>query len=85
MRLLVLTEPGVLELNYTWLPVWIGINTSLKNDLEKDLQEKFIGREVGEGALDEMNEAVIDWLVKRFPQVEGLRDYLDGLKFVRIK
>ena len=70
---------GVLELNYMWLPTWLGLNQRFKEKLEKDLTEKFKGRLSSE--LDDIHEEVIDYIVEAFP-LPGLRDYLDGVKFV---
>lgn len=85
MRLVVSPEDGVVELNYTWLPVWIGINTSLKNDLEKAIGDQLVGKPLTEESLDEAHDMVVDFFVQRFPQMKGLRDYLDALKFVTIE
>jgi len=83
MRTVVITSPGVLELNFMWLPTWIGSNGQLKKRLEEELKDKVVGRPLTENELDEINEEVIALLEKLNPSVEGLRDYLDGLKFVK--
>lgn len=81
MRTIVLTDPGVLELNWTWLPTWIGINARLKQELEREISPLVVGREMSAQDLDQLNEQVIDLLVQKCP-LPGFRDYLDGLKFV---
>ncbi len=78
MDLLVRTEYGTVELNFMWLPTWIGMNARLKQDMEKELAEQVTGKTV-----EEANRIVLDYLCQKFP-IEGLRDYLDGLKFVSI-
>lgn len=83
MRTVVVTAPGVLELNFMWLPTWIGSNAMIKKRLEEMLSESVVGRELTEANLDEINELVIEALEELNPSVEGLRDYLDGLKFVK--
>ena len=84
MRTVVVTGPGVVELAYTWLPTWIGINASLKKEIEAALAEGIVGRALTEEVLDQIHEEVVDFLAKRFPYIEGLRDYLDSLKFVQV-
>ena len=85
MRLVVAPEKGVVELNYSWLPTWIGINTPLKNELEASLSEFLVGQELTTEILDEAHNRVVDFFAARFPQMKGLRDYLDSLKFVNIE
>lgn len=84
MRVIVTTGKGVVELAYTWLPTFIGMNTPLKKEMEKELSKKVLGRPLDERVLDEVHDLVIDWLCEKFPHIEGLRDYLDGLKYVTI-
>ena len=83
MRTVVVTTPGVLEINFMWLPTWIGSNAVLKKRLEENLRDRVVGRVLSEQSLDEINDLVIDALEELNPSVEGLRDYLDGLKFVK--
>lgn len=85
VRVVVHTRPGVVELAYTWLPTWIGINTSLKKEIETALSKKIVGRVISEKTLDDIHDEVIDFLAQRFPNVDGLRDYLDSLKFISLK
>jgi hypothetical protein len=75
--LLVQAEKGAAELNYMWLPTWIGMNTRLKQDMEKELTSQIVGK-----TAEEANDIVLDYLCSKFP-IEGLRDYLDGLKFIQ--
>lgn len=82
MRAIVQTEPGKLELNYMWLPTWIGLNNAFKEDLECELTPVLLDREIDEDLLDEASDMVLDFIEKKFPNLKGLRDYLDGLKFV---
>jgi len=83
MKLVIVTSPGVLELNYMWLPTWIGINTPLKQELEKALSNKLVGKELTQAAIDEAHDLIVDFFADRFPTLAGLRDYLDALKFVQ--
>lgn len=83
MRLVQQTEqPGVVELNYTFLPLFLGGHQSLMQEIEQELGKRFAGRLLTEEVLDEMHEAVLDYLAGKYPYLEGLRDYLDGVKFV---
>jgi hypothetical protein len=67
-----------------WLPTWIGINKAAKDAIESELKSKVAGMPATEDNLDVINELVLEVLEKKYDQVEGLRDYLDGLKFVKI-
>lgn len=81
MRAVIRTAPGVVELNWMWLPTFVGMNAKLKKELEERLAPKLEGQPL-EAALDAAHEMVIDFLVEKFPAHPGLRDYLDALKYV---
>jgi hypothetical protein len=85
MRFVHLTSPGRLEFNWLWAPTWVGMNNQLKGQLERDLGEavRVAGMPATEENLDQIHEVLLDLLVERYPEVPGLRDYLDGIKFVR--
>ncbi len=83
MRFVVHTGPGQVELNYLWLPTWIGMNKQIKEEMEAALAEKVEGRPLTEDTLDEVHTEVVDWLSKRFTSLPGLFDYLDAVKHVR--
>jgi hypothetical protein len=83
MRLVVATEPGTVEVNFMWLPTWLGLDSQLKKDLENELGPLLVGKELTEEVLEQAHHQVVDFLVKRHGQFAGLRDYLDALKFVR--
>lgn len=82
MRLVVATAPGELELNYMMLPTFIGMNASLKKELEEALRPHIEGQPWTETTLDQAHDLVLDFLEKKFPALQGLRDYLDGLKYM---
>lgn len=84
MRAVTTPEPGVVELNYMWLPSFIGMNGVLKRKLEKALKSEIEGRPLSEELLDEAHELVIAFLEKEFPAIHGLREYIDGLKFIEV-
>lgn len=73
------------ELNHQWLPTWLGINAHLRRELEDHLREKLVGMVVDEALYERADELVLAWLSARFPDLDGLGDYLEGLKFVRPK
>jgi hypothetical protein len=79
MRFVQYTGSGVLELNYMWLPTWLGMNVQFKKDCEGALAEKIKGLTTED--LDRINALVIDYICEKYP-LPGLRDYLDGIKFV---
>ena len=82
MRLVTSTDPGVLELSYMWLPTFIGLDAILQKQLEETLAKDLSGKEVTEELLDWAHARVMDLICERYP-LEGLRDYLDSVKFVR--
>lgn len=82
MRLIVQEEPGVVCLNYTWLPTWLGINNQFKNEMEKHLKEKIVGLNLDEQGLEKAHRLVIDYICEKNPALKGLYEYLDALKYV---
>ena len=82
MRAIVDVGKGVVELNYMWLPTFIGMNAVLKERMEKDLQAELRGVELDDKGLDRAHDLVVDYVVKQFPNIKGLDLYLDGLKFL---
>lgn len=82
MRLISSLEPGKVEFNFMWAPTFIGLDNRLKQELEKKLAPEFKGRPLTEEVLDEAHERVIALILEKYP-LEGLRDYLDALKFVQ--
>ncbi len=84
MRSIILAEGGVVELNYMWLPTFIGMNAVLKKEMETELQPSVLGIPLTEQGLDEIHQKVVEYLVKKFPDAKGLELYLDSLKFVEL-
>lgn len=82
MRAVVAIGPGELELNYMMLPTFIGMNATLKKEIELALKPKIEGQPWTDGSLDQAHDLVVDFLVKRFAAIPGLRDYLEALKYV---
>lgn len=71
-------KDGVYELNYMWLPTCIGMNVKLKQEMERELAVVAQGK-----TPEEVSDLVLGWLCERVP-VEGLRDYIDGMKFLQL-
>ncbi len=76
-------EPGVIELNFIWLPCWIGMNVRLQAQLKEKLGKAFVGKPINEESLEEMSKIVIDTLVGMHPAIKGLRKYLEALKYIK--
>lgn len=72
----------VLELNWLWLPTFIGMNVTLTRQLETELRPHLTGIPMDDAGLDYANGIVIQYLTNRFPELIGLGDYLDALKYV---
>jgi hypothetical protein len=85
MRLVVQTEPKVLELNYSWLPTWLGINNQFKNEMEKRLKDQIVGLTLDEMGLEKAHRLVLDYICEKNPGIKGLYEYLDALKYVSLE
>jgi hypothetical protein len=72
-------NPNIIELNWMWLPVFIGQNNSLLRALHHDLMAEFKEQEITPEILDQLHEYVIQWLCSRVP-VKGLDLYLRGVE-----
>lgn len=72
-------EPGVHELLYMWLPTWVGMNVVLLQEVEVHVREHFVGKAA---TLSDVHNEVIQFLVNKFPEVQGLREYLSAVEQV---
>jgi len=81
MRAVVVTGPGKVELSFMWLPTFIGHDTRLKEEIEKQLAPELVGKELTDETLDVAHERVLDIICEKY-KITGLRDYIDALKFV---
>jgi len=81
MRLITVSGK-VVELNYMWLPTFVGQNAAFKKKLEEDLRDQIEGLELTAVNLDNIHTLVLHYICEAFP-LPGLFDYLDGLKFVQ--
>ena len=82
MRTIIKTGPGEVQLNWMWLPTFIGSSTVIKTEIEKLIGPRLVGQPLDDATLDMANEEIIDFLQKKFSYIVGLREYLDALKFV---
>jgi hypothetical protein len=82
MKIVQRTGPGEIGLNYMWLPTWIGMNGALIKEIEAHIAPQLVGQELTEETLHVASEAVLDFLKQKFPLINGLFEYLDGLKYV---
>ncbi len=81
MHLVVEEEPGVLSVNYMWLPTWLGMNSAVVNELGASIGPQLVG--LGrEEALKKGHELAVEYLVNRFSTIKGLREYLQGVSQV---
>lgn len=82
MKLVVCTAPNTIELNWTWLPTWIGLNNALRAEIGQELEKAFLEKLMTEEVLQAAHDMVVELLAKKFEGLEGLEDYLDSIKFV---
>jgi hypothetical protein len=82
MLAVVVTEPGKVELSFMWLPLFIGQDPGLKKELEKTIGQEFQGKPLDATTLSAIHDRVLDIICEKHKAIVGLRDYLDGLKFV---
>jgi hypothetical protein len=81
MRTIILTDPGVAELNWQWLPTWVGLNSQLTREIEQKITPLVKGKALTDAELDQVSNEVIKIIAAACP-LSGVSDYLDGLKFV---
>jgi hypothetical protein len=80
MRLVIQHENAV-ELNYMWLPTWLGENLQFKRDVDKRFNSEIVGQPLTDAFLDEINSKLLKFIAEKYP-ISGLFEYLDSLKFV---
>ena len=75
----------ILELNYMWLPTFIGQNMWLMGKMQDEWKEvygKYRGQLMPTAmVLDQMHNWAIEWLCKELP-IPGLEDYLRAIEKV---
>lgn len=83
MRLVTAVGPGVVAFNFMWAPTFLGMGGGLKAELENKLAAKIEGKPMTEETLDMAHDLIVELILEKYPTIEGLRDYLDAIKFVR--
>jgi hypothetical protein len=75
-------EPNVVDLNFMWLPTFIGQNVVMLKELKKEIELEFKGQLLTEETLWAMHHAVIRWLEAKFP-FEGISKYLHAIEEIK--
>lgn len=65
-----------------WLPTWIGMHGQLIKEIEQHISPIFVGQLLTDEVLDRAGEVVLQYLSEKFPNIKGIFEYLDGLKYV---
>lgn len=84
MRLVVATDPGTVEINYTWLPTWIGLNQQLINRMAERIRPMAVDRPLDDPTLALLEVTLIQLLEDEFPYIEGLGDTLRSIHGISI-
>lgn len=85
MELIVPNGPNSAEINFSWLPTWLGLNQPLLSTMDARLQEAFAGHAMSPEILLAMHSKLIDLLVEEFPNIKGLDKMLHAIKHVHIE
>lgn len=83
MRLVTLTHDDTLEVNWMWLPTFLGMNPTLRAELQELLLP--LRGSSPEEALDRGHTIILDHIKSKLSNFDGLDDYFDGLRFVHPK
>lgn len=81
MKLVVRARDGKLELNWMFLPTFLGMSSITKTQVEQMLEKRFDGRTINETLAREMHNAVVDFLCEKNP-IPGLRKYLLAIEHI---
>ena len=75
-------NPNAVELNFMWLPTFIGQNPLVLRELRTEMERTFLKQQLTDDTLWEMHYTVIAWLESKFP-FEGLGRYLKAIEEVK--
>lgn len=76
-------HPDRIEIAWMWLPTFVGQNSYLLMQIDKELAEAFPPPvEVTQEVLNQMHRLVVDYVCKAIP-IQGLREYLEAIENVR--
>jgi len=79
VRVIVQTDEAT-EVNWMWLPSWVGMNRALLERMQEELGEVLVGK-----TLDQANTCIVAWLQEQFPHIKGIDQYLAALEHVEIQ
>ena len=82
MKTVVCTSPGVMEVNYMWLPCWLGMNSMLMEELNQHVAKSGVVGLPASEAEEKAHEVAVDFLVARYPRLKNLRQYLNSISEV---
>jgi hypothetical protein len=74
--------PGAVDLNFMWLPTFIGQNVVMLRELKRELEKEFLKEQLTEATLWAMHHKIIQWLEAKFP-FEGIGKYLHAIEEVK--
>jgi hypothetical protein len=75
-------NPGVVEVNFMWLPTFIGQNPVVMKEMHTALSKEFVKEQLTEEMMWAMHHKIISWLEARFP-FEGIGKYLHAIEEVK--
>jgi len=81
MRLVNIAKDGAVELNWMWLPTFIGQNYLVMKELEKAWREKFLKAPRTDEQMEVIHQFTIKWLQDKF-KIPGLDVYLKAIENV---
>lgn len=84
MMLVHYAQDGVLELNWMWLPTWLGMNNDFKAGLESHIRGLKLDAHDPDHLLWQVHMKVIDYIEEKFTDLEGLRFYLEAVSQVEV-
>jgi len=83
MRAVQVSKDGAIELNWMFLPTFIGQNYAVLKQLGEFWEKAYPkGILFSDDELDELSDLTLVWLSERFPAITGLLPYLQAIKHV---
>lgn len=81
MRLVEFTE-GAFELQWQWLPYWMAVHPTLRQDVETELHDIVILNPITapEAKLDALSDAAARILKRRFGDIPGATEVIDAIR-----
>jgi len=71
-------DPSALDLNWMWLPAFIGQDHRMLQQLREELMEVFGGRPIQNETMAKIHHFVLDWFDRKY-HIKGLRKYLEAV------